>query len=77
MEGTKKTFLADFHKNQPTESIIKECYFQFKLDQPDDITKAELLHPSEQIETYLKPKDTSLRWGDYAIPDGGILIFRP
>jgi len=77
LDKTNKFFLADFSRAQPIEPIIKECYHQFKLEQPDDITKAELLLSMPESEVYLKQNDFTKRWGDYDIPDGGILIFRP
>lgn len=77
LDGTKKFFLADFAPLQPIEPIIKECYHQFKLDEPDDITKAELILPNPESKVYLKPDDYTKRWGNYKIPDGGILIFKP
>jgi len=74
---SKKFFLADFTPMQPIEPIIKECYRQFKISIPKDLTKARLVHVVDDVYTQLDQTDFNKRFGAYKIPKDGELIFEP
>jgi len=75
--NSEKSFLADYTKQQPIEPIIKECYRQFKIPVPEDLSKAKLYQkatsPSGRI--FLDQTDFNKRFGDYILEKDGELIF--
>lgn len=80
--NSEKNFLADYTKKQPIEPIIKECYRQFKIPIPADITKAKLIFIDDVIETpklyvRLDQTDFNKKFGYYKIPKDAELIFEP
>jgi len=79
LTNSEKSFLADYTPKQPIEPIIKECYRQFKITIPEDLSKAKLyfINPGGR-EVILDQTNFNKRYGFYEFDDKEVdLIFEP
>jgi len=78
LANSDKFFLADFTNLQPIEPIIKQCYKQFGLEIPGDLSNAKLSVTLDDKEpTLLKYDDYNKRLEFYQIPNDAELVFEP